>query len=282
MITIGYPVLPTLGARYLDRYFDLDAGQNERATQQLEALMAWHRRHELPQLARMLRSAESEARHRPSGAEIGRWREALMARWEAMAARLAPAAAEFARGLRPEQLERLRARFEESNRKLRERYLADDPVERLAARSRRIEERAEYFFGTLSERQQAEILRRAPQQPTREEVWFDERIARQQRLLAVLERIVRERPAQATATRWLKPVLVDWWRSPDPRRQADLDRAARAADLLTAALIRSAEPAQRERLGATLSGWADDFEKLAAGGGGPVQALMQLTQFSGP
>lgn len=82
------------------------------------------------------------------------------------------------------------------------------------------------------------------------------------RVERVLGRIVRERPSQDVAHRWVRETLAGLWLSADPQRREALARSTAAADALSATI--PARPEQRRRLHQRLRDFADDFSVLAA------------------
>lgn len=264
-VRLGYDAMPLWLGWQIDRHFGLDAGQRELVSERLDALHRWHRQTQLPAYTGFLQAVRSHLDGGGADADdIGRWRAHVLAAWTPVAERAAPDLAALALTLRPAQLERLARRFERSNRELRDELLPDGAQQRDAARADRVLKRARFFFGDLPERDEQEIRALASALPASEADWLAEREARQQTVLGVLERIVRERPPPEVAERWCREVLSGLWRSADPARGAAIARSTAAGDALSAALLQRAAPAQRDRLVERLRGFADDFSVLAA------------------
>jgi hypothetical protein len=264
-VRLGYGAMPLWLGWQIDRHLGLDAGQRELVSARLEALHRWHRQTQLPEYTAFLASVQLQL---AGGAvdvdDIGRWRAQVLAAWTPIAERAAPDLAALALTLQPAQLDRLARRFERSNRELRDELLPEGVREREAARGARVLKRARFFFGDVPAREEQEIRALASELPASESDWLAEREARQQAVLAVLARIVRERPPPEVAERWCRDVLAGLWRTADPQRGAAIARSTAAGDALSAALLRRAAPAQQERLVERLRGFADDFSVLAA------------------
>lgn len=264
-VRLGYGAMPLWLGWQIDRHLGLDAGQRELVSARLEALHRWHRQTQLPGYTVFLEAVQSRLDGGGVGAEdIGRWRAHVLAAWTPVAERAAPDLAALALTLQPAQLERLARRFERSNRELRDELLPEEAQRREAARADRVLKRARFFFGDLPARDEQEIRVLAGVLPASEAEWLAEREARQQAVLGVLARIVRERPPLEVAEHWCREVLAGLWRPTDPQRGAAIARSTAAGDALSATLLQRAAPAQRDRLAERLRGFADDFSVLAA------------------
>lgn len=259
----GYEALPLWLSWQIDRHLGLDASQREFVSARIDALERWHRQTQLPAYGALVASVQARLQHPVGQEDIGRWREQLLGVWDPIADRLAPDAAALALTLKPAQLERLAQRFEESNREARRKMLPADPRRREQARVERVLERINYFVGDLPTGLEREIRAQAAALPATEPEWLAEREARQRAILAVLERIVRERPPPETAQAWCRETLRAMWRSADPARREALEHSARAGDALSLQVLMRAGPPQREHLFGRLRGLVDDFSVLS-------------------
>lgn len=264
-IKLGYQTMPTWGHFQLDRYWNLDSSQSELVKARLESFQDWHRSTELPQYARLLGGIKDKLRAGPvEPSEVARWREAAEGRWLTMAQVAAPKLAELAVTLRPEQLDRMKKRIAEQNVEHRKKVLPADPDKRQDNRAERIEERAETFFGRLNDAQREAIKRHVATVAVDDEAMYAERLARQQALVSVLERIVASRPSKDEARAQLEPVLAQMWKPRDAKRAALVEHTTSATDQLTANLVNAATPQQRAKMLARLEGWSGDFQQLAS------------------
>ena len=206
---LGYDNLPRLATWRADSYLSLTADQRAAATRRFEALHDWHRTTQLDDYIALLREVQ---RHVAAGdvdeARIRQSRMQAFERWRPIAEHAAPGVVEVVATLSPAQLQHLREAMERDNDKLRKTWMPADRGERVESRSRRYVERAETFLGSLTAEQKQYARRLAAQVPDSEDAWFRQRVARQQDLVALMERIRRERPDEATATRWMREHLV--------------------------------------------------------------------------
>jgi len=266
MIRLGYDTLPMWAHWQIERYLSLDDDQSRIVSRRLDEVHRWHRRTQLTQYVRFLREVDDELHDAVDADAIAAWRERVAQAWLPVAEHLAPGVAELAVTLRPEQFERMRKRLKESNETAREKQF---PVgaRREEARGDRIVKRAEFFLGSLDAEQERDLRAMAARLPASEEEWMAERVARQERIVAMLEQLARERPARAEATRIAREALVGLWETRAPHHRK-LDRAIQAGDKLSVQMLARATPEQRAHLTKLVRGYAQDFTDLS---GKPVK-----------
>jgi hypothetical protein len=266
MVKTGYENLPMLAMWRVGNYVPLNAEQRQLVSTRIEALHVWHRHSQLGDYLAMLQSIQRQvAEGSVDEPQIRRWRRELIERWAPIAEQAAPGIAEVAVTLRPAQIERLRSELGRGNDKLKRDWMPPDPAARLDARTRRIVERAEIFLGTLTERQRALVRQAAADlPPANEDLWLAQRVARQQDLVAVLERIASERPSPAVSRQWMHEHLMRYWRAVDPATEVAVELGMAANDTLMVALLAEATPAQRRHLHRKLQDWIDALHQLRA------------------
>lgn len=263
MAKFGYDVLPTWAHWQVERYLNLDDAQREIVGRHLGELHRWHRREQLPEYVEFLREIDDGLRTRIDTADVTRWRERVGDAWKPIAERAAPGLAELALTLRPEQIEHLRERMRKYNDEAREKLMPDGDGAREKARAQRELERAEFALGKLGAAQAREVRTMAAALPPTEEHWFAEREARQQRFVELLERLRRERPPKAQATRLAREYLVSLWQVRDASRRRALEHSTLARDEMTAQVLASASAAQKKHASKVVRGYAEDFAALA-------------------
>jgi len=274
MARFGYDFLPTLSTWQIERYLGLDDAQRAIVPRHIDAIERWHRRGQLPGYVVMLREVEARvvsadaprAGSQPAPIDvltIATWRRQVSDLWQPFAERLAPGMAELALTLRPEQLDRLRRKMEESGEEYREKYLPERREARERARADRVVKRAEFFLGRLDGAQERELREAAARLPASEQAWYEERQERNRALLALLTRLSRERPALAEAERQAREFLIGMWVPKDPSRRQRIEQSAAASDELSLKMLSAATPAQRNHLLKALRDYARDFQNLA-------------------
>ena len=263
MARIGYDNLPTLAAWRADTYLSLNTEQRALATRRFESLHAWHRRTQLDDYLAFLQEVQRRvAAGDVDEAQIRVWRLAAFERWKPIAEQVAPAAAEVAGTLGPSQLARMREEIGRDNEKMRHERMPPGRTERVEARTRRYLERAELFLGSLTAEQKQFARRFAAEAPDSEDIWYAQRVGRQQDLLAVLERIRVERPDEATATRWMREHLMRYAQLRDGPDRAGAESSLAAGDAMSAEMLARATPKQRQHLQRKLQEWIDIVQSL--------------------
>lgn len=268
MVRIGYEAVPWYASWQLDRYWGLDSAQAADGQDRIEELLRWHRRSELPEYASWLRRLNEKMQAPIDLAEATSWRRDINGFWTRAVHRIAPEITEIVVTLRTEQVVQMKKRMASENDDYRKEYLPTDFSERQTRRIKRIEQRIEYYLGGITDRQRELVRHMAATMPQNEQVWFQERLARQQDLIALLEGL--RRPGQTLsdverreASRQVTDFLVSVWEPQDPRRRQSLEQVMSASDEITTGVLNVATPAQRTALSRRLSGWANDLEALA-------------------
>lgn len=260
---LGYDNFSTLALWRLDGYLSLTPEQRFRAGRAFDNLLAWHRATQLPDYAQWLRSVQQRVAAGPvTEADIRGWREDIGRRAAPLIDRAALDVAQVAATLEPAQVARLRAELARDNDKLRKEWMPEDPAKRVAVRTKRYLDRAQFFFGSLTESQKQLARRMAAEAPPAEDSWFAQRLGRQKDLLALVERIRTEQPGDAVASGWVREHFLRYtqWRE-GPERPA-VESSLASGDAMTAALFAQATPKQREHLQRKLQDWIDLAESL--------------------
>ena len=270
-LKLGYENLPRLATWQADRYLALDDEQESLVARRVGELQGWHRQNLLPVYAGFLGRIEEQVLATVTAEQVADWRRELVDGWEPLARKLAPAVAELAVTLRPEQLAHLRGAIARANEKAAQKHHPADPALRPTVRYRSLVERTESFFGEASDVQKAAIHETLPASVDQAERWWRARLARQQAVVALLEALALEKPPAAEAERRARAVLLELF--DDVRDRAGEDARDRAeakrpspnpGDVLTARLLTLATPQQRRHLVSSLRDYRDDFRLLAA------------------
>jgi hypothetical protein len=265
MTRFGYELLPWLSMWRIERYIALNDAQRSAVSRRLDELHQWHRATQLPQYAAKLDEASAQMRVGLDPDQVGRWRDDVLGFWSPLADRLAPGLAELALSLEPQQINRLARRLDREADELRAKYASADPVARTEARAQRWTERMETLLGKLEPAQRAEIRSLAERFPSDEATWVDERLARGRDFVELVRRVEREKPPLALAERWSRDYLQSLFESRDPERRARIAENNRNGDRLTALMLNTASPAQRQHMVGVLRGYQNDFARLSPG-----------------
>lgn len=259
MAGMGYDMAPTLLSWQIERYLPLRSDQKALVDRHLVQFQAWHRATQLPRYSKALGEIDEQFRGPTDIANVRAVRERLPEFWGPVAERMAEPMAELLLTLDQGQIEAMKKKFIRANEKQRAQFVGNSPREREAARLKRVQERSEFFLGDLTEQQQAELKRLVAALPPSEDSWMAEREARQQRFIALAERVVANKPSREQAARWSAQYLATMWMNPDSERRAALDRSSQAGDQLTLKMLQQANDEQRKFLSEKLRTYIKDL-----------------------
>lgn len=257
----AYNQAPTLSYWWIDRHVDLTDAQTAQTREDLKAFFQWHRRHELPAYASLLRQWQTMAVDQVSPAQACAQFEDIRQRLERAAAETVEPFARLALRLGPEQLENLKKRQAESNEEFEKDFLQGSPERRLRKRLDKAVERSESFYGALTPAQR-ELLRgwlqQSPFDPQRTQA---ERLRRQ----ADLVQTVRDAQANpARAEQLVREHIARIRQSPAPGYDAYNQELVRQGCAQFAMLHNSTTPEQRANAARVLKGYEDDLRVLSA------------------
>jgi hypothetical protein len=260
LLRAGYGHLDNWALWQADRYFDLEPDQKHEFLKRFDRLHEWHRYEQLPDYAALLSGMRGRLQRGPAREDFLWLADGIMARYRTLVRRGAEDAAAVLMTVTPEQIETLRRRWEEDNRRFVREYRLDRGVEeQQRAHARRAASRVRDWVGHLDDAQERRILARARADPLIHGLRHQDRLRRQREFLALLEERSDPRKFAARLGHW----LANWEEGRDPEyarrvgewleRQADLYAAAYGMLL----------PQQRAAVIDRLDGYIDDFNRLA-------------------
>lgn len=262
-LQFGYNQAPQLGYWWLDSQLSLRDSQSDRVREALQQLQQWHRNQELLVYAELLQQLQGMSPRPVNGAQVcAVWTlvDEGLDRAMAQATRLA---APLAMQLQPEQLRHLAMHWDAQNADWDKEWLRGQPQERIERRLDKAISRYRDFYGSLSEAQTA-LLRQQIQQSLWTPEWGrQERLRRQQNLLATLQRLQLAGTSAAQAEAALLVVWQQWLQPPSgPEQQRYKRWVAQACDDL-AELHNSTSAEQRQRAAQRLRAYEKDLRELA-------------------
>jgi hypothetical protein len=237
------------------RYLDVHGEQSDELNGRIAAFLEWHRARALPQYIRFAREAERRVAPGLSREDLVWGYDSVQKQVREAMRAAAEHSAPLLDRLNAEQIEHLRQRFEDDNRRFAREQLAGDDRERRKRRVKRNVERLEDWLGELSDAQVERVRQYSERAPLVGSMRDRERRRLQAELLAMVG--ARE------ATRR----LPDWAEHWDRHREPGFVAAHRAnlAELyaMLLDLDRMMTPAQRASVQARFRKYAEDFERLA-------------------
>jgi Family of unknown function (DUF6279) len=258
---LAYNNAPMLVNYYVDDWLDLTPEQTDWLKPRVTKLLAWHRTNELPQYRKLLTSASARVMQNGDRATVLRDVEKLYADSRQAADRLIvqamPDIVSFMQQVEPAQLQVLEKKFAKDNDKLIKNLRVPE-ARRVEQRNERYVERFEGWMGSLDSEQRAMISERLSSLPFTEELRFADRKRWQKEFLALT--------ATKPDSEKLRMELNILLRTPEARRDTNYQSTwARQQQIiieLTADLLMSASPAQKQTIAKKLAGYSSDITSL--------------------
>ncbi len=263
-LKLAYNHSPSWISYQLDIYLDLDDAQESVLSAQLDALQAWHRRHVLPDYAQTLRewSQQVASGHRFSAEDVLNGQNQIERELLRIGSQVSIEIAPVVQGLKSNQIEHLKAKLEKSNREYQNKYLSASLSEsrRRKERLEEMEDRYENWLGRLTREQKARLSTMVDQQLFGLSLWAEERLARQQALVSLIEES-RSMSGDQLQYAWKSYFdSLSAYRVPALESRRPLIRAAWAE--VTADILNMMTNQQRQFLQQKLLGYANDFQVL--------------------
>ncbi|MBA3777055.1 MAG: hypothetical protein H0X11_11545 [Betaproteobacteria bacterium] len=269
VVKLSYNNADTLTLLWLNRYVDLDAGQEAWTKDRVREFYVWHRATQLPDYAQMLLRTRTLLQSPVTKADMLALNAEMATRLDVATTKALPDLATLALQLSPEQIAHMERKFEKNNAEFRKDFLDIDTEPRQENRYKTVLWLAEFWFGRFSPEQEAVIKRASYARPLINELWLSERLARQRDLIVVLKRIQAEKPSPNATLALLKDQAVRATgiaNIPNAATRAEAEAAAAHAAQLAAAIVNLTTPEQRQRAMDKLQQWADDFVALSLEG----------------
>jgi hypothetical protein len=243
-----------------DSYFDLRPPQEAELRVRVARFHDWHRTHELPQYAELMRSAAKRLEDGLSDQDIAWAVENVRARYRALVVQAIADSAPLVVTLSSEQLAHLRSRFAEDNRKFSKQFLSDSEEKRVEAREKRLEEWLSDWIGDLTREQEQRVAAMVSVTPDRAATRLAERIRDQREFVEIL----KSEPNPETLVPRLTD-LMENWEARRSREQVNEDKLVETQFYrMLLDLDRSLTPAQRAHAVRRFQRYAADFAELAA------------------
>ena len=240
----------------IDSYVTLQGEDADALDEKIDEFHAWHRRHELPQLAALATQASQRFAKGLSPADMVWGYDSLRARASASLRKGAELVAPLLDRLTPEQIAQIERRMAEDNRKFFRDRLRGTESERREKRAKFVVDRLEDWVGKLTQAQVERVREYSGHAPLIDELRDRDRKRLQRDIVA----IVRAREA----VKRLPERLAHWERGREPAFTAQLDATRRQYFAMLLDVERSLTAEQRARLQRNLRRYIEDFEALAA------------------
>ena len=240
-------------------YLDLEGEQEDEFKLLIAKYMEWHRREEMPVIAKLASEVLERTSRRITVADVSWVIEQGRARYRKASARAAVDAAPVLATLNDAQLKGLQKKFAKTNAKFEKEFISGDEAKRFKARRKRIVDNIEDWTGDLTNAQEARIDQLVRAHPRSAELRMVERLRWQAELISVL----RSNREPAALAMQLGAVFAE----PERSRGEEFLRETKRweADLaqMVVELEATLTPEQRRRATHRLAGLTKDIRELA-------------------
>lgn len=259
---LAYNNAPDLAYWWLDGFLDLDSPQSVRLRNDLQALQSWHRREELPAAAEMLKNLHVAAPSPVAAEQVCQLSRHLEGRLQVVLERAAPTAIALAPTLSTAQLDHLARAWDKRNAEWREEWLDGPPPDRLNRRLKKTIDRAEDFYGRLTDAQKALMRSQLEGSPFDAAIQYEEVLRRQKDALQTLRALKAGTPSDIHLQAEMRALLARSLQSPDASFAQYTEQVRSHFCESAAALHNSTSPAQRAKLQQALQGYEGDARAL--------------------
>ena len=261
-VRLGYNNAPGLAYWWINGYLDLDPEQASMLRTELQSIQDWHRKQELPLLARQLAQLKARALQSTNADATCQLSADLQERYQSLVERTAPALVAMVPTLHDAQLAHLEREFEKRAADWQREHVLSSQAEQIERRSRQMVDRLVSFYGELAPEQHALVHAQVVHSDYDAAQVYRERLRRQQDGLEVLRKLHAKpgTPRQQRAT--IDALLQRTLSSPDPVYRQYAARVTQQNCTNLAALHNSMSSQQRAKLEETLQDYAQDLRAL--------------------
>jgi hypothetical protein len=264
-LRLAYNNGDTLLYWWIDGYVDLTSDQKSVVKEDIDKLFHWHRKTQLNDYAQILQTAQRQLAAGVTQADLQTDFDEIKKRTEALLLKATPELAELARSLQPDQIATLERKFAANNAEFRKKNMRGDREAQQTFRYKKSMEQFELWFGSFSSEQEAQIRKASDARPLDNNIWLDERMRRQNNILAAVRRVQSEKLGKEATQTLIQGLIKDGFqRLETSERKAFFDSYEEANLKLVLTVIQLATPAQKAHAQRRMQGWIDDFRSLAA------------------
>ena len=265
-VRFAYNQGDTLLYWWVNAYLDLDSEQSGAVKQDIGQLFSWHRKTQLKDYEQLLSSAQRQlASGNMTQADLKADYKDIRTRTELLANKALPDLADLALSIKPEQIGKMEEKFNKNNDTFRRKFVKIDNDKKQKVRFKKSMEQFDLWFGGFSSEQEALIRKASDARPLDNELWLNERIMRQKRIISVLREIQQKKLNKEATTALMGTLVKDIFGrfdAPEHKPFFDAYTDGTINMILTAAKV--ATPAQKAHAQKRMQGWIDDFRTLAA------------------
>jgi hypothetical protein len=265
-IRLTYNHGDTLLYWWLNAYLDLDSDQSDWVKKDIDNLFQWHRSTQLRDYAGLLAKMQRQlADGNVTQDELLSDYRDIKTRTELLAYKALPQLADLAMSIKPDQIDQMEKKFAKNNDKFRHDFMSGSVDDQKNARYKKAMEQLNLWFGSFSRDQEAQLRKASDARPLDNDVWMQERVLRQKKIIALLQRIHQQKMNKEQTMSAIHDLLRDFFDRMDaPDRKAFFDAYVDNTSKFILSAIRITTPEQKAHAQQRMQGWINDFNALAA------------------
>jgi hypothetical protein len=265
-IRFSYNHGDTLMYWWLNAYLDLDSDQADWVKQDIDQLFQWHRKTQLRDYAGLLANFQRQLARNPTQADLLSDYRDIKARTELLAFKALPQLADLAMSVKPDQIAQMEKKFAKNNDKFRKEFMSGSVDDQQKARFKKSMDQFNLWFGSFSREQEAQLRRASDARPLDNDVFLQERMLRQKKIIAMLRRVHDQKLNKEQTMSAVHDQLRDFFdRMEAPDRKAFYDAYVNNTANFIVTAIKLTTPQQKQHAQQRMQGWINDFNALAQG-----------------
>jgi len=252
---------------WLNAYLDLDSDQSDWVKKDIDELFQWHRTTQLRDYAGLLSKMQRQLGDGSVTQDelLSDYRD-IKTRTELLAFKALPELADLAMSIKPDQIAQMEKKFAKNNEDFRKKFMSGSVEDQHKARFKKAMDQLELWFGSFSRDQEAALRKASDARPLDNDIWLQERTLRQKKIVALLQRIHRDKLNKEQTMSAIHDLLRDFFdRMEAPDRKAFFDAYVDNTTKFILTAIRLTTPDQKAHAQKRMQGWINDFNALASG-----------------
>lgn len=263
-LRLAYNNGDTLLYWWMDGYVDFNSDQKQWVKDDIDNLFRWHRQTQLHDYVQILQTAQRQLAGGVTKGDLQSDYDEIKRRTQSLLVKAEPELAELARSMQPDQIATLERKFAANNAEFRKKNMRGDNEAQQKYRYEKSMEQFELWFGRFTSEQQATIRKASDARPLDNALWLDERMRRQQKILALVRKVQSEKLSKEATIPLIDAAVKEGFDRLENSERKPFFDAYEAANLqLVLTVIQIATPAQKEHAQKRMQGWIDDFNTLA-------------------
>jgi hypothetical protein len=252
---------------WLNAYVDLDSDQSDWVKKDIDNLFQWHRSTQLRDYAGLLSKMQRQLGDGNVTQEelLSDYRD-IKTRTELLAFKALPQLADLAMSVKPDQIAQMEKKFAKNNDKFRKEFMSGSIDDQQKARFKKSMDQFNLWFGSFSREQEAQLRRASDARPLDNDVFLQERVLRQKKIIALLRRVHDQKLNKEQTMSAVHDQLRDFFdRMEAPDRKAFYDAYVNNTANFIVTAIKLTTPQQKQHAQQRMQGWINDFNALAQG-----------------